>query len=725
MDDTPDILAKAKAWFRECQQARDEWAAEAKTCFDFEGGHQWDAEDLKKLQDEQRPAITFNRIKPVINAVSGSEVSNRQEVRFIPRELNDRGVSEVYTQAAEWVRDSCDAADEESDAFRDTCVCGMGWTETSLDYETDPDGMIKIERVDPFEMWWDHNAKRRNLADSRYVMRVKLVPIVEARLRFPGKEDHELDATWAQQYADEANMGPHDANAAKEYRGDQKGDSDDKRMVRLVEIQWWDYRKVWRVVDPQTEQVQSLPDEQYKIAKENAKGLGIKLKAEQQQTRFYKRAILGEVLLKEVDSPVNDFTLKCITGYRDRNRNVWTGLVGQALDPQRWANKWLSQTLHILNSGAKGGIFVEEGGVKDIRKFEENYAKPGAVLQMNPGGLAKKEERTQAQMPTGFEKVMEFAIAAIRDTTGVSVEFQGLTDRQQAGVLEYQRKQSALTVLANLFDALRLYRKQQGRVLLEMIQNYISDGRLIRIIGENGIAQYIPLTKQPDTIKYDIIVDDAPDAPNMKERVWAIIQSLMPAMQNAPLQVWGALIDYSPLPESLAAELKEALSGASSIPPQAQQQMDAMGKELEKTKQENAKLKDKKEESLMDLQITAEKQKHEMQIAETKAQFEMDLAKFKAEQEAKIELMKAEMDRQLAEQKMSLEEQKLRNQVSLDRKKAAAETGQPMSRKFKVKRGEDGRVSGVEEDIEEPKRPTRKAKVKRDRDGRAEAFEVD
>jgi hypothetical protein len=91
-------------------------------------------------------------------------------------------VNELLTSAPKWFRQQCDAKDEESDAFRDTVVCGMGWTETSMSYDDNPNGDPQIDRTDPLEMVWDCGAKKRNLVDKRRVTHIRRdVPIDEAR----------------------------------------------------------------------------------------------------------------------------------------------------------------------------------------------------------------------------------------------------------------------------------------------------------------------------------------------------------------------------------------------------------------------------------------------------------------------------------------------------------------------------------------------------------------
>ena len=120
----------------------------------------------------------------------------------MPRRQGVVKKNELLTSAAKWFRQQCDAEDEESDAFRDLVVCGMGWTETRLDYEDNPEGDPKVDRVDPLEMVWDSGAKKRNLVDNRRLAHIRRnVPIDEARALCPGDtdrpfEDADYNASW-------------------------------------------------------------------------------------------------------------------------------------------------------------------------------------------------------------------------------------------------------------------------------------------------------------------------------------------------------------------------------------------------------------------------------------------------------------------------------------------------------------------------------------------------
>ena len=168
-----ECFQRLRDWYKADAEHWDDWRNQAKEDFAFRAGEQWSDKDKSVLEGERRPQITFNRIDPVIDAVAGTEVSNRQEVSYIPREEGDVKKNELYTAAAKWFREQCDAEDEESDAFQDVLTCGMGWTETRLDYEEDEEGAPVVNRIDPFEMFADHSAAKRNFEHARHVFRVR------------------------------------------------------------------------------------------------------------------------------------------------------------------------------------------------------------------------------------------------------------------------------------------------------------------------------------------------------------------------------------------------------------------------------------------------------------------------------------------------------------------------------------------------------------------------
>lgn len=526
------------------------WRETARECYAFYASEQWAEEDKATLEEQGRPPVVFNRVARTINAIAGLEVQNRQEVRYIPREVTDNGVNELLTAAAKWVRDNCDAEDEESESFQDVLICGMGWTDTRLEYDTDPDGEIIVERGDSLNYFWDTRSKKRNLDDTRWRAKVHQMSDKDVKDRWP---DYELSGSGDSLL--EENEERHDASPPF-YDGKTKAEGS-KKPHEIVEFQWFDKVTYYRVLS-NSGQMMELDADKYETMRPAIEGMG--LKSVKQTKKVYKVAFkCGKTILetRELEAQVG-FTMNCITGMRDRNKGMWFGLVHLMLDPQRWANKWLSQIMHILNSNSKGGLLAEKDAFDNPRKAEQEWAEPDSITWLRSGGIGKVQPKQIAQMPNGIEGLLKYALESINDVPGVNSELLGLAERQQAGVLEAYRKQAGVTMLAVIFDSLRRYRKEQGRVLAEMIKEYIADGRLIRIVGDQG-AKVIPLLKDPLVFKYDVVVDDAPTSPNMKERTFQILQQLIPQMIQAGISIPAEVIDYLPLPESLIQKMKTGM----------------------------------------------------------------------------------------------------------------------------------------------------------------------
>lgn len=581
-----------KKWVKADWEAHSDWRGDARENFAFVAGDQWTDEEKEELKAKARVPIVFNRTATIINSVAGSEINGRTEVRYFPRTLGDAELNEVLTKGAEWYRDQSMAEEEESQAFYDCLVCGLGWTESILDFDADEDGEPRMERIDPLEMCWDSTARRRGLLDAKRIARVRDISLDEAKDMFPDADVTDLDASWLDKGTDGEKPTHQWSDDDYKHEGDED-DLDDDDEVTIVQLQYRQRRTLIEYKDPMTGKVGRMGKTEWKRLQEMSRQMGFDM-----QMRFrevsaweWRQVVLGNDILLENDPCAVSSTYVPITGYWDNAAHEWYGLLRQMRDPQKYANKWLSQQMHILNSNAKGGIMVEEGATDDPAKLEEDWAASDSVVWLRDGAISRNQvmPKPVVQMPPALMSLTEFAIMSIRDVSGVNQELLGLRDQNQPGVLEYQRKQAAMTTLAVLFDALRQYRKQQGRVMLYYMTEYMADGRLIRIADEEG-ERYEPLVLPDGATKFDVIVDDAPTSPNNKERVWEIIMSLMPVLAQAglPNEVWGEIIEYAPFPAALIEKLKEHANKPKQPDPMQQAMMQEL---LAKIESEKAKAK--------------------------------------------------------------------------------------------------------------------------------------
>jgi hypothetical protein len=278
---------------------------------------------------------------------------------------------------------------------------------------------------------------------------------------------------------------------------------------------------------------------------------------------------------------------------------------------------------------------AERGAFENDQDAEKAWANGGKIAWLNAGSIAgqKIQQKEQHALPAGIFDMMSLSLSAFRDVTGVNIESMGLADRGQAASLEMQRTRQAGVILAGLFDGKRRFTKDNGRLTLDLIRNFLSDGRLVRIVGPD-YEKYVPLIKDDDTVEYDIIVDESPSSPNNKDKTWDILQQLFPVI--GPLlgpSSGAALLKATPLPLSTVNEFKKAV--------EAEQQAAAQQPNPEQMKiQADLQLKQ------MDAQLTQQKAEQDMMLAQQKGQ--QDSTKAQADIELKL------LDIQIKEREMQL-----------------------------------------------------------------------
>jgi hypothetical protein len=544
-DPSLDIIARVLRWRAESDPIHGAWLKDMEEDFQFYEGDQWEQKDKDKLQEEGRPALSFNRIKPQIDLATGVQEEQKIDIKVIGRTKEDTPVADGLSQLIKYVCDQNDFEMRQGDFFQDGVICGRGWISVDQDFDDDwIDGKTLIRTVDPNEIRIPKN-RERDLSDCDYILRVKSFSRDKVKQLWPEAAEKLTTAFHVGDAAAGGSTTPPTTSAFPDYgkASDAKtvatGGFPAPDSVEVIEAQWKEWKQRKFLLDMATRDIKPVENEAAAIEALAIPTLRILTK---RVPEIHFARVCSGILLESGPIPHEDSFYSLVPFFAYRGRKKDYGIVKNLKDPQREANKRRSQMLHIINTSANAGWITDDEDLGE--QLEEKSSTPGFVAIAVAG---KKWERVQPPaMPVGILRMEEEAKDDMKAISGINADLLGMREATQSGIAIDLRMRQGLTIIGRVFSNFRYALKQVTRLVISRIVQYMPVEEMARILGPEVQPEVIARIKSKDVLKYDVVIAQSPSTPSIRISNFIMMMDLRKSNVPIPDEI---LIEISDLPQ--------------------------------------------------------------------------------------------------------------------------------------------------------------------------------
>uniref|UniRef100_A0A6M3L2F0 Putative structural protein n=1 Tax=viral metagenome TaxID=1070528 RepID=A0A6M3L2F0_9ZZZZ len=579
-------------WYDVADRAQNGWEVAGRESLDFVCNKQWSAEDVRILKEQNRPALTFNELLPLINLISGYERQNKQDIKPFARRNGSQEVANILFSIIKDIFYSCDGSYELSASYVMGLITGKGYI--GLDVNTNDDfinGQINIENISPWDIKVDPFGVRYDLDDRDYLFHSAWMSKEKIAQTFPEIKDALGDLRVGEKEMQTV-LG-HETHSYKENAADSQFEIDIHRYL-IKRCYWREYKKLNILVNQDDGRVHNLDigiGQARKIVKNNPRLKMINPVIPQ----LNLTTKVGNLLLEEIEDPYNGmWRFPVIPFYAYFLDNNIFGMIESLKDPQRETNKRYSQTLHHLNMTANSGLMFEEGSIANEDEINDLGMKPGIQIKTRKGIGYKPEVINPAQLSNGHITLMELSKNFIKSLSGVNTDLLGASQDQgeSSGIAREASRKQGLIILEPLYDNFRRTKRLLGKRLIDFIQksgayskeevlNLMVNGKQVQAeINQKQGGGFGPAEQVLNDVtvgKYDVVIDETPSSPTAKMANFAsMLEALKLGMPIPPEQI----VEASDWPNK--EEIKQGVS--------IMKQFEQMKIENEQLKQNNGQM---------------------------------------------------------------------------------------------------------------------------------------
>lgn len=674
------------AWLRD--NGHLDFVKKSTVCEDFFVGLQWDPNDLALLKSYRRPALTINKIISTVSNVMGEQIFNRTDIAFKPR--NEGATSEIadaLTKVFMQIGDNNQLNWVRSDVFADGIVGSRGFFDVRLDFTDSLRGEVRIEQLNPKNVLIDADADEYDPDKWGDVITTKWMSPDQIEMLYSsadaellrGRQDSYFPYSYDSIDRDRDRFG-HPRSMYTYNTGPDSGDNN-TRNIRVIERQWRKLDRVMHFVDVGTGDTRMVPADwdQARIQQHVAQNPNLALTKKMIQ-RIRWTVVADNVVLHDDWSPYKHFTVVPYFPYFRRGRTV--GLVENLIGPQELLNKVSSQELHVVNTTANSGWKVKRNALQNmtVGELEQRGAQTGLVLELDE--LTNAEKIQPNQTPSGLDRISYKAEEHIKSISGVSDYMQGFAREDVAAKSVQTNKQSGQANLAKVMDNMNRTDFILARNILDMVQEYYTEQRLLYITTDrltNTTEQLTVNQPTPEGIivndltlgEYAVVVTNQPERDTFEETQF---DQALRLRTEAGVQIPDKYIIQSSRLKDKAEIVKELEGDQNSPEAQAAAQLKQRASEAEVTKLEAEAMQKQSDAQLKQ----AKSQKELASIGRDSGQDEMAMEQYKLEAEMAMEQQKMDQEFALKKEQMerefALKREQMTAEMQLKREQAAADT---------------------------------------------------
>lgn len=522
------LLARMSTFYKDSITINQSFWEEADIDTRFEAGDQTLWTDMYGLiPHNRRRQFNFNRIRRVVNMISGWQRRNRKSTVVTPVENGDSETSDQFTKIMMWVNQQEGVLETVSESFQGALVTGMNLLQVWVDYRSDPvSGNIRVDNCAHNSFLIDPYFRKRDLSDCNAIWKRSYLTRQECLSLLPDHTDMIMSLPSKDDRDGKFNYMPESYNAGP------------KSLLMYDEYYYKDYRTQRMLVDSQSGETMEWNSTDEDRLKEFLRFYP-QITVISSEIPTVKMAIVvqGKVMY---DGPntmgIDRYPFVPVMGYYNPQMSDYPwriqGVVRGLRDSQYLYNRRKVIELDILESQVTSGFKYKIDSLVNPKDIFLSGQGRGIALKQE-AQMTDVEQIVAPQIPPSMIQLSELLGREIQEISGVNEELLGSATDDKAGILSMLRQGAGLTTLQILFDQLDRSQKLIGSLMVDIIQKNFTPGKVKKIIEQEPTAQFYNKAFG----KYDAAVEEGVNTTTQRQMQFAQLMQLRETGINIPDEV--------------------------------------------------------------------------------------------------------------------------------------------------------------------------------------------